>query len=102
MPAGLTAIGKYQVVDRLGRGGMGTVYLARDPALDRLIAIKVLSGDLVDDRLQRVLNFLWWNSGSGKPHRRVGQKGVDIDDVSGRDSKRRPGTTDYNHRLACR
>jgi hypothetical protein len=49
VPAGLTAIGKYQVVDRLGRGGMGTVYLARDPALDRLIAIKVLSGDLVDE-----------------------------------------------------
>ena len=49
MPAGLTAIGRYQVVDRLGRGGMGTVYLARDPALDRLIAIKVLSGDLVDE-----------------------------------------------------
>ncbi len=45
----MTAIGRYQVVDRLVRGGMGTVNLARDLALDRLIAIKVLSGDLADE-----------------------------------------------------
>src|SRR5262245_2919031 len=42
-------IGRYEIVRRLGGGGMGTIYLARDAVLDRLIAIKLLrdeGGDL--------------------------------------------------------
>jgi tetratricopeptide (TPR) repeat protein len=35
-------IGRYMVVDQLGAGGMGTVYVAYDPELDRKVAIKVL------------------------------------------------------------
>jgi serine/threonine protein kinase len=41
-------VGKYRIVDRLGRGGMGTVYLAIDETLDREVAIKVLNPDLGD------------------------------------------------------
>jgi serine/threonine protein kinase len=52
MPSASTVIGRYQVVDRLGQGGMGTVYLARDPGLDRLVAIKVLRGDFEDEELR--------------------------------------------------
>ena len=40
-----TTIGRYQVVSRIGQGGMGTLYLAQDPKLDRQIAIKLLIHD---------------------------------------------------------
>ena len=33
-------IGRYQVTRELGHGGMGVVYLAQDPFIDRLVAIK--------------------------------------------------------------
>src|SRR5262249_36064062 len=36
-------IGNYQVLDRLGAGGMGTVYKARHRRMKRVVAIKVLS-----------------------------------------------------------
>jgi eukaryotic-like serine/threonine-protein kinase len=37
-----TVIGRYEIVQRLGQGGMAALYLARDPAIDRLVAIKLL------------------------------------------------------------
>jgi len=40
-------IGDYEVLGLLGRGGMATVYLAHDIALDRKVAIKVMSPHLV-------------------------------------------------------
>jgi serine/threonine protein kinase len=37
-----TEIGQYTIVDRLGRGGMGQVFLARDRQLERQVALKCL------------------------------------------------------------
>ncbi|MGH7302646.1 MAG: serine/threonine-protein kinase [Candidatus Rokuibacteriota bacterium] len=46
-------IGKYRVLERIGRGGMGTVFKAHDPVLDRSVALKVISPDIeVTDALR--------------------------------------------------
>ena len=41
--------GSYVVLDALGVGGMGEVYLAKDTRLDRTVALKVLPRDIVSD-----------------------------------------------------
>ncbi len=43
-------IGRYQLIKELGRGEMGIVYLAKDPRINRLVAIKTVRfGEAVDD-----------------------------------------------------
>jgi serine/threonine protein kinase len=42
-------LGKYQLREQLGHGGMASVYRAYHPQLDRFVAAKVLRGELVDD-----------------------------------------------------
>src|SRR5215467_3863392 len=52
-----TRLGPYEILDPLGAGGMGEVYRARDPRLNRDVAIKVLPADRLADegRRQRFL-----------------------------------------------
>ena len=42
-------IGKYDIIEVIGRGGMGIVYKGRDPHLDRLVAIKMMTGSFSDN-----------------------------------------------------
>jgi len=42
-------LGRYEIVDSVGAGGMGEVYLARDSTLERQVAIKVLPPDFAQD-----------------------------------------------------
>jgi serine/threonine-protein kinase len=60
----------YAVERELGRGGMGTVYLARDLALDRLVAVKMLNPDLAmrEDLRERFLRESRTTASFSHPH----------------------------------
>jgi serine/threonine-protein kinase len=53
------AIGRYRVERLLGRGAMGMIYLAHDPAIDREVAIKLIRADLLggEERADYVARF---------------------------------------------
>ncbi len=48
-PAERVAVGRYEIDSRLGSGGMGVVYRAHDPDLDRPVAVKLLHSESSDD-----------------------------------------------------
>ena len=52
MAANPEKIGRYQVLERVGRGGMGVLYRGIDPVLDREVAIKLMLTDFSEDEEQ--------------------------------------------------
>jgi serine/threonine protein kinase len=52
-PQYVGCLGRYSILDMVGRGGMGLVLRAWDPALNRIVAIKVLTPRLANDPSSR-------------------------------------------------
>jgi serine/threonine-protein kinase len=49
----LESLGEYKILERMGEGGIGDVYRARDTRLGRTVAIKVARADIADDPKRR-------------------------------------------------
>jgi eukaryotic-like serine/threonine-protein kinase len=81
-----TRINNYEIVSLIGEGGMGNVYLARHPLLDRGAAIKVLHEDLSRDRLQVMRFFNEARAANAIRHPNI----IDIIDVGSLPGSQRP------------
>jgi eukaryotic-like serine/threonine-protein kinase len=62
--------GRYEVVTELGRGAMGVVYQARDPQIDRLVAVKTVSllGQEPDEEKEFRMRFMHEAQAAGRLH----------------------------------
>jgi serine/threonine protein kinase/CheY-like chemotaxis protein len=61
-------VGSYRIEGRLGSGGMSTVYRATHTALERTIALKVLSAQFADDDVSRARFMNEWRIAAGLKH----------------------------------
>ena len=64
-------IGRYEMTERVGRGGMGVLYRGRDPVLDREVAIKVMAGDFTADEAARARFFREARAAARLQHRNI-------------------------------
>ncbi|MCI0343806.1 MAG: protein kinase [Planctomycetales bacterium] len=78
-----TAFGGYDLLDRIGVGGMGTVYRARQRNLDKIVALKILAPKFSQDK-RYIARFIREARAAGRlAHPNVVQ-GFDVGEVDGR------------------
>ncbi len=77
-----TTLKHYRIETRLGKGGMGVVYRARDTRLDRLVALKTLPPGLIADPERKGRLLLEARSAAAISHPAIAQV-YDIDEVDG-------------------
>jgi len=64
-------IGRYRIIDRVGRGAMGVVYSAHDDTMGRQVAVKVLMGDLESDPETRARFYREAKAAAGLLHQNI-------------------------------
>jgi serine/threonine-protein kinase len=66
----ITRFGRYEIVAELGRGAMGIVYKARDPQIDRVVAVKTVSlwGQEPDEEKEFRMRFMHEAQAAGRLH----------------------------------
>lgn len=67
---GIKRFGRYEIVAELGRGAMGVVYQARDPQIDRMVAVKTISlwGQEPEEEKEFRLRFMNEAQAAGRLH----------------------------------
>jgi eukaryotic-like serine/threonine-protein kinase len=97
-------IGRYQLVEKLGQGGMGVVYRAFDTLLHRVVAVKLISGSVESGTEQRERFFREARAAGQLSHRHIitihdlgeheGQPYLAMEYLEGEDLQRRLGRPD--------
>jgi serine/threonine-protein kinase len=100
----MDSIGRYQLVEKLGQGGMGVVYRAFDTLLHRVVAIKVISGSIDTTGEQRERFFREARAAGQLSHRNIitihdlgeheGQPYLAMEYLEGEDLQRRLASPD--------
>ena len=64
-------VGRYQLLDKLGEGGMGVVYKAYDPLIQRVVAVKLINSARTDDSVLRERFFAEARAAGHLSHRNI-------------------------------
>ena len=67
----MPTIGRYMLLEKLGQGGMGVVYRAEDPLLQRIVAVKVISAPIEEDAERRERFFREARSAGQLSHKNI-------------------------------
>ncbi|HTA69377.1 MAG TPA: protein kinase [Bryobacteraceae bacterium] len=71
-PGAVRSVNSYQIIDKLGAGGMGVVYKALDTKLNRTVALKFLPAEIEADEKNRAQFLREARAASGMDHPNVG------------------------------